>query len=499
MASSRSRRRDTLPVAPRGSSGTRQNSVGTLGRGSSASHAARSASASSRPAGSGPARCGPARSGPARSGSRDHVGDRTLPEHLVAGRDHRGGPDPGLGEQELLDLPRVDLLAAPVDHVVGAAGQEQIAVLVQVAKVAGLEPAVRVDGADRAARRVLRDDARSPDLHPADLAGRARPEQVPVPADHPDLGSRGPAAAGLARPVQRVGGDHAGRLGHAVGLYHRDAERLLEPPQRRGGQRSRGRTDEADSPRRRHGGIHGQDRDDRGHRVDPGDLPCLDQLPEAAPAELAVDHQAGSRGQGAEQPDHLGVDVEQGQAAVAAVGRGQPVVRGDRTGHVHQLTLTQQDALGRPGRPARAQEDPAPAGRRRGRHRSGRGRLARQPEHGEPRLEVVPDQRQRLRHLQHPRHVAGRCAGIKRDRYPARRHDADQGAGVAEHVRQPDRHPGARRYPGLVQVAGPGPHGVLQPGVGQRRGAGRVLEVGGVTPAGGRLVDLLYEHSQVPF
>src|SRR5204863_9767807 len=33
MASFRSRRRDTLPVAPRGSSGTRQNSVGTLARG----------------------------------------------------------------------------------------------------------------------------------------------------------------------------------------------------------------------------------------------------------------------------------------------------------------------------------------------------------------------------------------------------------------------------------------------------------------------------------
>ena len=53
---------------------------------------------------------------------------------------------------------------------------------------------------------------------------------------------------------------------------------------------------------------------------------CLDQLPEAPAAELAVEHQAGSRREGAEQPDHLGVDVEQGQAAVAPVGRGQPVV-----------------------------------------------------------------------------------------------------------------------------------------------------------------------------
>ena len=48
-----------------------------------------------------------------------------------------------------------------------------------------------------------------------------------------------------------------------------------------------------------------------------------------------------------------------------------------------------------------------PHGQRRGRRRSGgRGRLAGQPKHGESRLEVVPDQRQRLRHLQHPQAVS---------------------------------------------------------------------------------------------
>ncbi len=166
------------------------------------------------------------------------------------------------------------------------------------------------------------------------------------------------------------------------------------------------------------------------------------------------------------------------------------MVRGDGPSHVHQLGLTQQDALGRPGRPARAQEDPAPAGRGRSwiePGQPGHGDL----EHGEPGLQAVADDRVRLRHLQHPRYVGGGGAGIKRDRYPARRQDADQGAGVAEHIRQPDRHPGAGGYPGLVQVPGPGPHGILQPGVGQRRGARRVLEIRGIAPAGGRLVDLL--------
>jgi hypothetical protein len=88
-------------------------------------------------------------------------------------RDHRGGPDAGLSEQDVLDLPRVDLLAASVDHVIGPAGQEQVAVVVEVAKVAGVEPALGVDDAGRAVLRVLPDDAAAPDLHPAHLQGRA--------------------------------------------------------------------------------------------------------------------------------------------------------------------------------------------------------------------------------------------------------------------------------------------------------------------------------------
>ena len=90
---------------------------------------------------------------------------------------------------------------------------------------------------------------------------------------------------------------------------------------------------------------------------------CLDQLPESVPAELAVQHQACARGQGREQSHHLGVDVEQRQTAVAAIRREQPVVVGHARGDVAQLILAQQDALGRPGGPARGQEDPAGPGR----------------------------------------------------------------------------------------------------------------------------------------
>ena len=174
------------------------------------------------------------------------------------------------------------------------------------------------------------------------------------------------------------------------------------------------------------------------------------------------------------------------------------MVGGHGGGDVSQLIFTQQDALGRPGRPARAQEDPAASGRGQLVVRPGRPGPG-EPEHRKPGLPIIADQRPRLRRLQHPRHVRSGSAGIERDRYPARRHNADQSAGVAEHIRQPHRHPGAGRYPGLVQMPGPGPRGAPQPGVGQRRVAGRVLQVRGVAPAGGRLVDLLCQHTQVPF
>ena len=117
-------------------------------------------------------------------------------------RDHRGEPDAGLGEQDVLDFPGVDLLAAPVDHVIGPAGQEQVAVLVQMAQVAGGEPSLGIDRTGRAVRRVLPDDALAADLHLTHLQGRARHVPPGVQPGYPDLGSgRQAHRAGLARAV----------------------------------------------------------------------------------------------------------------------------------------------------------------------------------------------------------------------------------------------------------------------------------------------------------
>ena len=55
----------------------------------------------------------------------------------------------GHAHEEFLDLARVDVLAAADDHVLDAAGDAHVAVLVHGAQVAGMQPAVRADGAGR--------------------------------------------------------------------------------------------------------------------------------------------------------------------------------------------------------------------------------------------------------------------------------------------------------------------------------------------------------------
>ena len=52
----------------------------------------------------------------------------------------------GMGEQHVLDLARVDVLAAADDHVLEPAVDAQVAALVHGAEVAGVQPALGVDG-----------------------------------------------------------------------------------------------------------------------------------------------------------------------------------------------------------------------------------------------------------------------------------------------------------------------------------------------------------------
>ncbi len=70
----------------------------------------------------------------------DHGGD-PLPPFAVGQPDDGAVLDGGVGQQRLLDLGGVHVEAAGDDHVLGAVHDEQVVLPVEVADVAGVEPA----------------------------------------------------------------------------------------------------------------------------------------------------------------------------------------------------------------------------------------------------------------------------------------------------------------------------------------------------------------------
>ena len=95
---------------------------------------------------------------------------------LVGHADDGDAGDPVDVVDEVLDFGRVDVLAARDDHVLEPVRDVEVAVGVEIAEVAGAEPAVR---RERAGRRlgeveVAREDVRAGDLDLADRAGGAR-------------------------------------------------------------------------------------------------------------------------------------------------------------------------------------------------------------------------------------------------------------------------------------------------------------------------------------
>ena len=144
------------------------------------------------------------------------------------------GDDRGLADglvlvEDLLDLARVHVVAAADDQLLLAVDDEEVAVLVDLGHVAGLEPAVLVDGLLRlllalpvALHHVVALDG--------DLADLALVDLVAVVVDHLHLDAldRGADRAGLALLVGVVERRHRRGLAQAVALEHVAAEGLLE-------------------------------------------------------------------------------------------------------------------------------------------------------------------------------------------------------------------------------------------------------------------------------
>ena len=136
----------------------------------------------------------------------------------------------GWREQDLVDLDRRDLLAAAVDLLLQPTGEEEVALVVEHALVAGAEPA----GGERGlvGRRVVLvavDDGRAPDRHLAALTGRQHVVRG-VEDRHLDAGGDADRARLGRRRRQRVARHLVRGLGHPVGLDDRHAEQLAAGP-----------------------------------------------------------------------------------------------------------------------------------------------------------------------------------------------------------------------------------------------------------------------------
>jgi len=130
--------------------------------------------------------------------------------------------------RDLLDVLRVDLHPAGVDHVLLPVDEIEEAVLVDVAEIAAVEPAVAQRLRGLLGTVVI---ARHRDRGAADdLADFARGNVAPVVADDPHLGERRrhADAAGLAHGVVAVE-DRDETLGQAVELVEPPRQELVQP------------------------------------------------------------------------------------------------------------------------------------------------------------------------------------------------------------------------------------------------------------------------------
>jgi hypothetical protein len=148
-------------------------------------------------------------------------------------------------EQPVLDLLRVDVLAAPDDHVAAAAGQVQVAVVIEPAQVTGVQPAVRA-GREQVIRP--RDHLAGPGvvriadahLHPRRRAAHRLEQFLPPGRGEPVILGRQPgdrAALGLPVEGEEVG---VGQLlhGHAQRVGMDGRRPVLHDPQRAQRQRT---------------------------------------------------------------------------------------------------------------------------------------------------------------------------------------------------------------------------------------------------------------------
>ena len=226
----------------------------------------------------------------------DDRGADLLAPLVVGDADHRRFADLRVLVEHLLDLARVDVVAAADDQVLLAVDDVEVAVLVDAGHVAAVEPAAahRLRGRVGALPVALHDVVAADH----DLADLALGDRVVVLVDdlHLDPLDRGADRARLALAVGVVGaGDRRG-LREAVALEHDRPEGLLEAAQDL--DRHRGAAGDADAQR---GGVEAlalgvvQQRPvHRRHAVEVGDAVALHRRQRLAGVEFGHQGEAGA-------------------------------------------------------------------------------------------------------------------------------------------------------------------------------------------------------------
>lgn len=163
--------------------------------------------------------------------AQHHDGGDVFAELLMRDGEHAGLQHRRMAQQDLFDLQGRDLLPAAVDDVLDAADDEEVAVGVEIAEVAGPEPAVAEGGPCRRLVIIIAAAHVRPAQH--DLAMLAARKRAARPVHDRDLGARSAADRSDLAQLERIGGDLRGCFRHAVGLEHGNAEHRLQPVQDR--------------------------------------------------------------------------------------------------------------------------------------------------------------------------------------------------------------------------------------------------------------------------
>ena len=292
-----------------------------------------------------------------RGDDRDH---HLLFRREAVGRYRVGGrlDDAGLGPDCHLHLERRDVLAAPADRVLEPVLEDEVALLVEQARIAGVEPEVPRDVERRLCQvPVALEDRKRLPRPPHGLADLARRQWVVVLVDdrHLDLAAREAHRAELAREAGPEPGAEPD-LGRAVYLPQRHPEPLLP----RGHELRRGtRAERAGEPvlavaRRRR--VLPEEENDGAEVAHPRRAAGIDVVPEPARREsrAELDPVAGPEGGSrAGRPPHL---VEEGEHRVADVVVAEVEPLHERHDVVDRAAVVVHRALRAPGRAGRVHD-----------------------------------------------------------------------------------------------------------------------------------------------